>query len=78
MLYRMAGALSVNYSYFFDGYNNDCLREDSVPVYEFGGGRKRETTELLRGYYKISDLAVRKKLSELIKSLALSEERVSL
>ncbi|MCR5225560.1 MAG: helix-turn-helix domain-containing protein [Alphaproteobacteria bacterium] len=75
MLHRIANALSVNYSYFFDGFNSGCLKEESLPAYEFSGDRKRETTELLRAYYKISSVAVRRKMLELIRSFAFNEEK---
>ena len=75
MLHRIAEGLSVGYSYFFDGYNGNSLKEDNVPAYEFSVGRKKETTELLRAYYKISNSTVRKKVLELIKSFASSEEK---
>lgn len=74
-LYRMADALSVDYSYFFDGFENNCLQESSLPVYEFDSGKKKETTELLRAYYKISNPAVRKKIVALMRALAANEEK---
>lgn len=69
-LYRIAGALSVDYSYFFEGFGSHILKEENVPAYEYDSSKKKETTELLKAYYKISSPAVRKKLLELIKSFA--------
>lgn len=69
-LYRIAEALSVDYSYFFEGFGSNSLKEENVPVYEYDNGKKKETTELLRAYYKISSPAVRKKILDLIKSFA--------
>jgi transcriptional regulator with XRE-family HTH domain len=69
-LYNIAGVLSTDFSYFIRGYQNSSLNDENVPVYEFDNSKKKESTELLRSYYKITDPTVRKKIVELIKALS--------
>jgi len=76
-LYQFSRILEVPPSFFFDDMpmelagtappstvdtESDALRHDPLS--------KRETLELVRAYYKISDPAVRKRLFELVKSVA--------
>ncbi|MDR1551471.1 MAG: helix-turn-helix domain-containing protein [Holosporaceae bacterium] len=75
MLYDVARILSVDVTYFYEGFRGEqTLNDDEDPVY-IGGGvlNEKETAELLRSYYGISIPSVRKKFSELMKTLAGSE-----
>ncbi len=49
-------------------------RAKEPPGYERDPLAKRETLELVRAYYKITDPQVRKRLNELIKALAASRD----
>ncbi len=76
-LYQFSKILDVPPSYFFDSMPenlaeqspNHTTADSSAP-----GLRdpltKRETLELVRAYYRVSDPAVRKRIFELVKSLA--------
>jgi len=75
MLHGIANFLSVDFSYFVDGYKGESsLREESTPVYEMDNTKKKETTDLLRAYYKITDPVVRKKALELVKAIAATQK----
>lgn len=75
-LYEIANALSVDLSYFVEGYDKAAsLNEDAAPAYETDRLLKKETTELLRAYNKISDPSVRKKVLELIKMIAATQKK---
>ncbi|MDR2158139.1 MAG: helix-turn-helix domain-containing protein [Holosporaceae bacterium] len=70
-LYDISNLLSVDLSYFIEGYNGPAsLSENGAPIYETDRALKKETTELLRAYHKIKDPSVRKKMLELIKTIA--------
>jgi transcriptional regulator with XRE-family HTH domain len=70
-LYNIANALSIDFSYFVDGYRGrSSVYEDDVPNYELDKLKKRESIELLRAYYKISNPAVRKKILDMIKAFS--------
>jgi transcriptional regulator with XRE-family HTH domain len=70
-LYNIANILSVDISYFMEGYKDvPSLNEDGAPVYEMDLTKKKETTELLRSYSKITAPVVRKKISELVRSIS--------
>ncbi|MDR1375769.1 MAG: helix-turn-helix domain-containing protein [Holosporaceae bacterium] len=72
-LYSIASALSIDFSYFVEGYHShSSLKDDNVPSYEFDNLKKRESIELLRAYYKISNPAMRKKILDLIKAFSTS------
>jgi transcriptional regulator with XRE-family HTH domain len=75
-LYDISLILSVDVSYFYEGYNKNTpsLNEDITRNYDWNSINKRETTELLRFYYKITNHSVRKKILELIKLIALSQK----
>ncbi len=77
-LWKLSNVLDVPVSYFFDDLGTD---EDGVvsvaPGGDSGGDSlaldpmaKRETLELVRAYYKISDPLVRRRLFELTKAAA--------
>lgn len=75
-LYNLANLLGVDFSYFVDGFkseNSKALHEDAVTPYEFSDKNKKETIDLLRAYYKIQHVNIRKKFKELCKSLSIPE-----
>ena len=78
--------LDVPVSFFYDDMSMDValasmthpdpsgLSETKTPDYETETLAKRETLELVRAYYKIRNPRVRKRVFELAKALAKSEE----
>ncbi|MGE5148150.1 MAG: helix-turn-helix domain-containing protein [Candidatus Eiseniibacteriota bacterium] len=83
-LFELSKVLDVPVSFFFDdmasevagssgGHAAAGLAEDG-PAYEADTLAKRETLELVRAYYKIKNPKVRKRVFELTKVLAKSEE----
>lgn len=73
-LYKISQILEVPVQFFFDDMPDDALDGSDL-----GGGdddvgadamSRRETLELMRAYYKISDKKVRKGIFELVKSVA--------
>jgi transcriptional regulator with XRE-family HTH domain len=77
-LYDFGKILSVPIAYFFEGYevqSNDTnayaagLAEEA-DGFEHEKISSRETLELVRAYYSIKDEKVRKKFSDLLKSMA--------
>lgn len=80
MLYTIATVLSVEFQYFTDGFNGNTnhgnsLREKSSPIYEVDMRNKKESLDLLKAYYAISDLNVRKKVLELVKAFSHSSKK---
>ncbi|GHU13273.1 transcriptional regulator [Alphaproteobacteria bacterium] len=75
MLYNIANFLDVNISFFTDDFENSTktLNEDSSNAYNVDISKKKESIDLLRVYYKISDASVRKRILELMKAVAVSE-----
>ena len=85
-MYELSRVLDVPVSFFFDdlpdevktqeGARAAALRDQDQSAYEPDPMMRRETLELVRAYYKITDPKVRKRLFELTKSLsgALLEE----
>jgi transcriptional regulator with XRE-family HTH domain len=79
-IYDLSRVLDVPITYFFDEMPTNV--QDKSPSrlmglatpptvdYEPDPMAKRETLELVRAYYRISEAAVRKRLFELIKSIA--------
>lgn len=76
-LYEFAQALGVSISYFFDGYGEGG---DSTP-YGFAESAqeefqsedimaRRETIDLVRTYYSIQDMKVRKDVLKMLKQMA--------
>ncbi len=59
MLYNIANMLNVDMKYFVDDfYINKVLHDGSVPTYDVDFSKKKETKEtvdLLKAYYKITD-----------------------
>jgi len=76
-LFEFSKILSVPVSYFFEemdkatsgGVAASGVAEDA-PAFEHEKMASRETLEMMRAYYRISDLQVRKKIFELVKALA--------
>jgi transcriptional regulator with XRE-family HTH domain len=74
-LYEISRVLEVPPSYFFEE-----VMEENGPGYSGGGPgsadpmTKRETLELVRAYYKISDPKIRQELCSLIKALGRPDE----
>jgi transcriptional regulator with XRE-family HTH domain len=75
-LYDLSRVLDVPVSFFFDDAPAgemppvpEGVEEEQAPV-ELDPMAKRETLELVRAYYRVTDPSVRKRLFELTKSLA--------
>lgn len=85
-LYDLARVLDVPVGYFFSDMPNELssfspiqlseLAEDDAEVYlqESDPMAKRETLELVRAYYKISDPQLRKRLFDMTKALGSAAE----
>lgn len=73
-LYQFSKILDVPPSYFFDSIPSDIEENRTSRSGDAGTLRdpltKRETLELVRAYYRITDNGVRKRLFDLVKSLA--------
>lgn len=75
-LYQLSQILDVPVSFFFDdmppldGRALPGLREGPPQPFEKDPLVKRETLELVRAYYRITDNAARKRLFELTKAMA--------
>ena len=76
-LYQLAGVLDVPVSFVFDdmpeaasGQRPAGLAEAGTEQFEQEKLSRRETLELVRAYYKITDPAVRKRLFDLVKAVA--------
>lgn len=82
-LFDLSRVLDVPVSFFFDDMPQDVtgvqpissevpagMAEDKQASFEPDPMAKRETLELVRAYYRISDPAVRKRLFELTKAVA--------
>ena len=77
-LYEFARILNVPVSYFFEEYkapsanqpNSEGLSEQEIPAFDHEQISSRETMEMMRAYYKIGSASARKRVFELIKTLA--------
>ncbi len=79
-IYELSRILDVPVSFFFDDMPDELkthegrfaagLRDKEQGEYETDPLARRETLELVRAYYKITDPKVRKRLFELTKTLA--------
>ena len=84
-LYEISRILDVPISYFFEGVGDNEPRMDRSMDLDMVMGTgsaqdpfsKRETLELVRAYYKITDPAVRRRLYQLVKSMSDGFEEVS-
>lgn len=78
-LHDFARALGVPVSYFFDGYSADSttnaygMAEGEAPAFEHEGMPNRETMEMMRAYYRIKSPTQRKRVLDLMKSMADAE-----
>lgn len=77
-LFEFSKTLDVPISYFFDDYDGNGgesamigMAESDTPSFEHESQMSsRETMEMMRAYYQIPSKTVRKRVFELIKSLA--------
>jgi transcriptional regulator with XRE-family HTH domain len=79
-MYDLAHVLDVPVAYFFEDMPDEIKKRDDAPSDSLGVHTleeadkdpltRRETLELVRAYYKVGSSAVRKRVFELIKSLA--------
>jgi len=79
-IYELSRILDVPVSFFFDDMPDELkthegrfaagLRDKEQGSYETDPLARRETLELVRAYYKITDPRIRKRLFELTKSVA--------
>ncbi|MDR3449865.1 MAG: helix-turn-helix transcriptional regulator [Alphaproteobacteria bacterium] len=80
-LFQMAQILSVPVAYFFDDIPREGLPQpgfaeegqadlENAPASGYDVMHRRETLELVRAYYRITDDKQRRKVYELIKSMA--------
>jgi transcriptional regulator with XRE-family HTH domain len=77
-LFELSRILDVPVSFFFDDMPGELARsraaggfaEPSQQPFEQDQLNKRETLELVRAYYRIGDPLVRKRVFELVKSIA--------
>ena len=81
-LFELSQVLDVPVEYFFEEMPSEVAasspaqgggRAKAPPGYELGPMAKRETLELVRAYYKISDPQVRKRLYEMTKALVVAD-----
>ncbi len=81
-LFDFARALGVPVSYFFDGFTEDSasmqanqgMAENATPSFQGQDPmNSRETVELMRAYYRIKNPTQRKRVLELVKSMADSD-----
>lgn len=85
-LFDLSRVLDVPVSFFFDDMNDDLKAQSPAQIaglgaleeppahFEHDPMAKRETLELVRAYYRITDPQVRKRVYELAKALADASE----
>lgn len=77
-LFQLSKILDVPVSFFFDEMTSDTaqkadgMAEGNKQVFEVDKLSRRETLELVRAYYKITDPSVRKKIFEMVKAVGSS------
>lgn len=77
-LFKLSKILDVPVSFFFDDMASETaaqakgMAEAAAQPFEVDQLSKRETLELVRAYYRITDPKVRKRLFELVKSVSQS------
>lgn len=74
-LFQLATVLNVPVSFFFDDLAPETAArygglQESAATFEQDPLTKRETLELVRAYNRIADPAIRRRLFDLVKSLA--------
>ena len=76
-MYDFARAMGVPVAYFFDDYSNDTrmpgMAENAAPAFEHENTSTRETMEIMRAYYRIKSPAQRKRVLDLMRSMADSD-----
>ena len=80
-LYDFARALGVQIAYFFEGYGDYVVEDGSAlamneaeaATFEHDKSQSRETTEIIRAYSKIKNPALRKRIIDLIKAMAIDD-----
>jgi len=82
-LFKIAHALQVEVSFFFEGVTFDAMPEPfaalggfaETPAQSFEGNpmNSRESFELMHNFFRIPDPTVRKRLFQLIRVLAFAE-----
>jgi transcriptional regulator with XRE-family HTH domain len=83
-LFELSRVLDVPVSFFFDDMSPETaarrashaqgMSESAQAPFETDALAKRETLELVRAYYRITDPRVRKKVADLVKTMAATEE----
>lgn len=87
-LYKIAKALGVDVSFFFEGLVSPHgeergvaagygLSDASAPTFDFNPMNSREAFELMHNYFRIPDPTVRKRLFQLIRVLSYGEPESS-
>ena len=80
-LFQFSKVLQVPVSFFFDDMPDAVagrtrgLREPAQEPFETGNFTKRETLELVRAYYKISDVATRRRIFDLVKAVGQTQSK---
>ena len=80
-LYEISRILDVPVSFFFDEMSSEVSAAGTVSSAEIGVTSqqdplaKRETLELVRAYYRITDPRVRKRIFELMKAIAADNDK---
>jgi len=69
-LFEVAGALTVDVSYFFEGYNG---AKPASPLPH--GGHNRAAIELVRNFLELEDEALRNAVTTLLRALRDQQER---
>lgn len=74
-LHRIAEVLDVPIAYFFDGYDDtvtsaSSLGEPGAVAFEHEHLSRKESIDLLKAYYEISNPKLRRKVIDLVRTLA--------
>ena len=82
-LFELSRVLDVPVEHFFDDMSAELVvssptlggsRAKAPPSYKLDPMAKRETLELVRAYYKITDPQIRRRLYEMTKAVAASKD----
>jgi transcriptional regulator with XRE-family HTH domain len=82
-LFEIARILGVQISFFFQDLEGEAatavkgLAESAAEPFEYEQLHRRETTDLVRAYYRISSPHVRKRMLELIKAVSTGDSSVA-
>lgn len=75
-LYDFSRVMSVPVSFFFEGYEPSSassyggMSENETPAFQNEQMPNRETMDMMRAYYRIKSPVMRKRVLELVKSMA--------